>query len=156
MNQIERIKENLIKAINLAGKEIDSNMIEIIDAGCPHKIQSLPSRKMAIYAFFHKNECLKIGKVNSNSNARYNYQHYNPDSSKSNLAKSLLSDNNFLGNNTFNNIGNWIKENTRRINIIIPQNVGIFVLNFCEAFLQLNFKPKYEGFKSQRGLIYYV
>ena len=151
MKQVEKIKTNLMKALNLAGEEIESNHIEIIDVGCPHKIQSLPNGKMAIYAFFHKDECLKIGKVGSNSNARYNYQHYNPESSKSNLAKSLLSDNYFIKNNSFDNIGSWIKENTQRINIIIPKSVNIFVLNFCEAFLQLYFKPKYEGFKSQEG-----
>ena len=145
MNQIEEIMGNLVKAIDLAGDKIELNQIEIVDAGCPHKIQSLPSGKMAIYTFFHKGKCLKIGKVGSKSNARYTSQHYNPDSSNSNLSKKLLSDNNFRENNSFDNIGDWIKENTQRINIIIPENINVFVLNFMEAFLQLKLKPKYEG-----------
>jgi len=152
MNQIENVKGNLIKALYLSGVKIENNQIEIVDLGCPHETQILPHGKIALYAFFYKNECLKLGKVGSSSNSRFNSQHYNPNSSNSNLAKSLLSDNDFKENITIDNVGNWIKENTKRINIIMSKNVGVFVLNFCEAFLQLCFKPKYEGFKSQINL----
>ena len=48
-----------------------------------------------------------------------------------------------------NNIGYWIKENTKRVNILIDKNMGMFFLNFCEAYLQFYYKPKYEGFYNQ-------
>ena len=53
--------------INIGEKHID-----IEDLGCPHETTTLPKGKMAVYAFFYGNKCLKIGKVGSKSNARYN------------------------------------------------------------------------------------
>jgi len=104
---------------------------------------------MAVYSFFLGNDCLKIGKAGPNSNSRYNSQHYNPKDSKSNLANSILLDKNFPVKIKSEEIGNWIKNNTQRINILIDSKFGIYVLNFIEAYLQLVFKPKYEGFENQ-------
>jgi hypothetical protein len=93
---------------------------------------------------------LKIGKANSNSNIRFKNHHYNPKSSNSNLAKSILNDPdmNYLKLSE-PNIKEWIKTNTRRIDFILDEKLGFFVLNFIEAYLQLIYKPKYEGFKNQ-------
>jgi len=144
--------ENCINvAIKLAlGKYIAKGKIQIIDCGVPHSPTSLPEGKMAVYTFFYKNECLKIGKAGPNSNARYLSQHYNPKSSQSNLAKSLLADEKFPVK-TFNeeNIGDWIKQNIRRINILVDKDLNIYILNLIEAFAQLYFHPRYEGFDTQ-------
>ncbi len=48
------------------------------------------------------------------------------------------------------NISDWIKNNTRRIDIFIDSELRISVLNLLEAYLQCKFKPKYEGFESQK------
>ena len=144
-------KLNILAGLKLAGANIHEDQIEIVDWGCPHKTKILPNGKMAVYLFFLGNDCLKIGKVGPNSNARYNSQHYNPKDSKSNLANSILSDNSFPEKINDNEIGNWIKNNIQRINVLIDENVGIFALNFIEAYLQLVFKPKYEGFKTQNN-----
>jgi len=48
------------------------------------------------------------------------------------------------------NIKDWIKNNVVRIDIILDESLGIFVLNFLEAFMHCKLKPKYEGFDSQR------
>jgi hypothetical protein len=144
--------ENCIYAtIKLAlGSNIEKGKIQIMDCGVPHSPTSLPEGKMAVYTFFYKNECLKIGKAGPNSNARYLSQHYNPKSSQSNLAKSLLADEK-LPIKTFNeeNIGDWIKQNIRRINILVDKDLNIYILNLIEAFAQLYFHPRYEGFDTQ-------
>lgn len=106
---------------------------------------SLPANSAAVYIFKWNDNYLKVGKVNSNSNARYQSQHYNPDSSKSNLSKSLLSDTEFqtiLGNG---NVGEWLKANTTRFNIIIPSVLGKNFIHFAEAFFILKCNPIFEN-----------
>ena len=52
---------------------------------CNHEnIPKLEDNKMGIYIYILNNEFLKIGKAWTNSDARWMYQHYNFNSSKSN------------------------------------------------------------------------
>lgn len=144
--------DDLIKAINLTGHKFEKKDIEINDCGYRHtNIQKLKANEMAVYTFAKDELFLKVGKVYKNSNMRYCYQHYRPNSSNSNLAKSLLNDLDYFNNNlNENSISDWIKENTTRFNLIIDSRHGIFVLNFIESFLHLCLQPKYEGFKKNR------
>lgn len=145
------IKEKLLNIINLTGLNINNDQMEIIDLGIPHKPTGLPRGKMGIYAFSYNNRFLKIGKVGQNSNARFQSQHYKPNSSQSNLAKSILNDAMFDSENlNEDNVGDWIKNNVRRIDFVIDASLGIFVLNLIEAFLHCYFEPLYEGYKNQR------
>jgi hypothetical protein len=134
-------------AIN-AGFNGDANDIELLqwNLGIQNHIPlQLPADKAAVYIFKWNDTYLKVGKVNENSNARYQSQHYNPNSSNSNLSKSLLGDAEFqalLGNA---NVGNWIKENTIRFNILIPTNFGKNFVHFAEAFFILKCNPKFEN-----------
>ena len=151
-NTIHDLENCIYTTIKLAlGKYIAKGKIQIIDSGVPHIPTCLPEGKMAVYIFFYKNECLKIGKAGPNSNTRYLSQHYIPKSSQSNLAKSLLADDKFPVK-TLNeeNIGDWIKQNVRRINILVDKDLNIYILNLIEAFTQLYFHPKYEGFETQK------
>lgn len=67
------------------------------------------------------------------------------------MAKSILNDSDFDSFNlTEDTVGEWIKQNIRRIDFIIDASLDVFVLNLIEAFLHLQLKPKYEGVKSQR------
>jgi hypothetical protein len=110
-----------------------------------HKPKSLPINMAAIYIFKWNETYLKVGKVNAKSNARYQSQHYKPDSSKSNLSKSLLNDAEFqeLLGDAF--IGDWIKENIVRFNILIPTSFGKNFVHFAEAFFILKCNPKFEN-----------
>ena len=147
--QLSECIENASIAI---GRPIDINKINVIDRGQPHlPPRRLPKGKMAVYTFVYEGEILKIGKAGPNSNARYTSQHYNPKSAMSNLAKSILSDKEMLekGINE-ENVGEWIKQNCRRIDIEIDVDLGIFTLEFIEAVLHYKYTPKYEGFSSQR------
>ena len=151
-NILHDLESCIYSTIKLArGEYIAKGKVQIIDSGVPHSPTSLPEGKMAVYLFFYKNECLKIGKAGPNSNARYLSQHYSPKSSQSNLAKSLLEDVKFpVKNLNEENIGDWIKQNVRRINILLDKDLNIYILNLIEAFTQLYFHPKYEGFDTQK------
>ena len=148
---MKNIIRDFVRAAQLADTQISESQIYVQDLGCPHGPKGLPKGKMAIYVFQFKGHFLKIGKAGPNSDARFRSQPYNPNSSQSNLAKSILNDPEM---NHYNldteNIKNWIKNNIARVDIILDESLGIFVLNFLEAFLHCKLKPKYEGFGSQR------
>jgi len=150
MIKIEEIKK-FMEIAKYADVIISEDQLEIIDRGCPHSPSGLLNGKMGIYIFELNGVCLKIGKAGEKSNARFRSQHYSPKRSQSNLSKSILNDSN-MKNHGLNehNIGDWIKNNTRRIDIFIDSELGIPVLNLLEAYLQCKFRPKYEGFESQK------
>ena len=101
--------------------------------------------------FKYGDSFLKIGKASSRSNTRFRSQHYAPNRSQSNLAKSILNDPTMHKYNlNEEGVGIWIEQNVRRIDLLIDSSVGIFVLNLFEAFLHCKYIPKYEGFENQR------
>lgn len=127
---------SLVKAANNAGFKMNVNdlKIEILKAGMKTHIPTkLWDGYSAVYIFKYKTEYLKVGKVNPKSNPRYQYQHYNPKSNDSTLAKSMGKD------------GNWIKENISRVNILIPSQLGKKFVHFAEAFFILKCNPKFEN-----------
>ena len=108
--------------------------------------RSLKKGEMAVYTFFYGDQCLKVGQVGPNSNARYRYQHYGFNA-KSTLAKSLVNDKTLnLGLNE-TNVGEWIKNNCDRYDVIIkvPEKKSKLLLNLYEGALQYCLGPKYEG-----------
>ena len=51
---------------------------------------------------------------------------------------------------TEDNVGEWIKKNTRRIDVLIDASLGIFTLELIEAAFHYRYEPRYEGFSNQR------
>lgn len=151
-NEYEEIKNIFGQICTLLGKSIDTNKIKIVESNAPHKYQKLPENSMGIYMFKYKDKFLKIGKVNSKSNARFTSQHYNSTSTRSNLAKSILENTEFceMHSITKDNIKGWMLENLDRIDIILEDSLGVFVLNLLEACLHYQYKPIYEGYISQK------
>ncbi len=148
---MHEIKAELLNAIRSLKVKIDDEQIAILDRGIPHNLTKLKEDYMVVYTFAFQGRYLKIGKAGPKSLSRVNNHHYNPDSSESNLSKSILSDPDFQRFSlTKDNIKEWIQSNTLRIDIQIESGLGISVLNFIEACLHLKFQPKYEGFKKQR------
>ncbi len=155
INKIEKAMEYIDKVFSELGKEkieyINDNY-GIEDLGCPHSPKSLPKDCCAVYIFIYKDKILKIGKVNKNSNPRFRYQHYKPESAKSTLAKSICNDNNFFvkGINE-TNVKDWMLNNLQRINIIVKSDdKGVesndkAVISLIESMLHYMFRPKYEG-----------
>jgi len=137
----------------LAGVAMPDESIIIETSKAPHvPPTSLPSDKMAVYVFIWQGRCLKIGKVGPKSQARYTSQHYNPNSSKSNLAKSILNNKYDLGLPDLDaaTVGIWLKNQTDRIDFLLDQRLGIPILSLLEAFLQCRLRPAFEGFESQK------
>lgn len=133
--------------------EIPPDTIIIESLPKPHiPPKQLPDGKMAVYVFSTDIEILKVGKVNTGSEGRYLYHHYNPEAAGSTLAKSLMEDENIpsLFKQNKEAISDMIKEHTDRVNFLLDETLGPFVLNLFEAFIQCRLRPIYEGFKSQR------
>lgn len=146
MNLITEFDEIILETTKRLGNPINQVHYTIIDRRVPHQPDSLPPGKMGICTFWHDDIALKIGRVGPNSNSRFLSQHYNPNSSRSNLAKSILLDKsmNHLCLSEAN-IGDWIKRNCRRIDILLDKDLGTFTLERIKASLVNRYEPKYEG-----------
>ena len=137
----------------LAGQNLDASAIEVEVLKAPHRPPSrLPAGKMAVYLFSYGTSVLKIGKAGPNSGARYISQHYNAASAASTLAGSLLKDGDEIGITglTVKSAGEWIKNNTDRVNFLMKIECGVPTMTLLESFLQCKLKPRFEGFASQR------
>lgn len=156
ISDLQELSASLIasfyKVTELAGAQLENNVIEIRYWGMPHTVEPLEKNKMAVYVFVRNGECLKVGKVGPKSQARYVSHHYKPSSSKSNLAKSLLQNNSLpeFEGFTEESSAEWIKTNVERINFVLHKDAGIPILNLLESFLQCSLEPRFEGFKNQR------
>jgi len=139
--------EAFIIVAKLADEPISLDELEVEFLPAPHKQpSSLPIGKMAIYAFWSNDEWLKIGQAGPKSAARYTSQHYNPNSSMSNLAKSLANDlrmKDILGSDSQNS-GQWVRLSTCRANILMPSDRRQELLSLLEAFLHTRLRPRYE------------
>lgn len=152
MEALRRTVEGAIadfcEAAVLAGAKITPDVIRVEILERPHKAPSqLPRGKMAVYAFFQDGKALKVGKAGPNSHARYSYQHYNPRSAASTLAGSIYRDAAAvdLSDPDASEIGQWIRFNTDRVNLLLPADYGDATLSFLETFLHLRWQPLFEG-----------
>ena len=145
---IQQDVQNLVDAANNAGYMVNIGHLSLVtwNAGiATHNPTALPIGFSAVYIFEHPFEYLKIGKAcGDNANPRYQSQHYYKKASSS-LAKSLERDpiySPLIGGLT---LRDWIRTNTSRYNILIPNIYNKHFLNFAEAFFILKCNPKFEG-----------
>ena len=132
----------------LAGELVAPDEIAVEYLPAPHRPPvRLPGGTMAVYAFHDGAGWLKIGRVGPASAARYTSQHYNPDSSRSNLARSLRADPalSSVPEFSFAAPGDWIKAHTHRVNILLLSSRSGDLLVLLEAFLHARLRPRYEG-----------
>jgi hypothetical protein len=141
---IETALGDFIEVCKLAGAIVKSDDISAIFSPAPHAPTGLPKGMMAAYGFYHDKRWLKIGIVGPNSNARFRSQHYLPHSSKSNLAQSLLKDSSTSSFIEVHMVGEWIKANCHRMNILLRDSLDLSLLRLLEAFLHARLKPRYE------------
>lgn len=139
--------EDFRKVAELADAQFIADSITPEFLPRPHKAGGLPIGKMAVYAFFLNGQALKVGKVGANSDARYRSQHYNAKSAGSNLARSILAKPAGIGaaGVTHANVGDWIRQNTDRVNLLVPETLGDSMLSLLESFLHVRWKPIFEG-----------
>lgn len=130
--------EDFHRVAVLAGLNIPEKALTAEVVPAPHVPPSLRRGKMAVYVFFCRGECLKVGKAGPRSGARCTTQHYRPNSSRSNLAKSLLGARAEMGLPEFSTseVGAWIRENADRYNFLLDAECGIQALTLLEVFLQ--------------------
>lgn len=136
------------KVAALAGTEFIVDGIAVEIRLKPHRQPSgLPAGKLAVYTFFLNDQALKVGKVGLNSGARYTSQHYNPKSSRSNLARSILANPAKVGavDVDESSVGDWIRRHTDRVNLLASSRLGDPMLSLLESFLHVRWKPVFEG-----------
>jgi hypothetical protein len=146
--------EDFQKVAGLAGIKLEIEAIRIEQLTAPHEPpKSMPAGCYAVYIFLLEDQCLKVGKAGPKSSARYCSQHYNYASSNSNLSNSLFKSREkfSLQDLPESEIGSWIKNKTKRVNLIIDAKYGAPVLTLLEAFVQCRLSPYFEGFLSQRA-----
>ncbi len=145
--------DDYIHVAKLSGMSISKKDIIHQQLLAPHKPSNLPTGKQAVYIFsfpLPSALVLKIGKVGPNSNARFQSQHYNPKSSQSNLANSLLKNpavwkKQGIQSPNERNIQAWIKRYVDRDNFLIPSSKDKLLLSLFEIFLQCRLQPYFEG-----------
>jgi hypothetical protein len=144
---MESALEAFLTVAELAGEPVSPDELQVEYCAAPHKPPpSLPVGKMAVYAFWSNGEWLKIGQAGAKSAARYTSQHYNLNSSMSNLSKSLSNDVGMKEVFGFDsqNPGQWVRASACRVNILMPSNRRKELLSLLEAFLHARLKPRYE------------
>jgi hypothetical protein len=114
----------------------------------PHESpKTLPDGNIAVYAFFHNGQALKVGKAGPNSKARYTSQHYSTGAATSTLARSIVNNAAKIGISEVHEgiVAAWIRSNTDRVNLLLPSAVGDPMLSLLESFLHVRWKPIFEG-----------
>lgn len=95
------------------------------------------------------NRVLKVGKVGANSAPRFQYQHYSPRSSRSNLARSLIAERvlwPWLGVEHLDeaSVKPWMLRCLDREHVLIPpENAGLE--RDVERYFRGRFGPVFEG-----------
>jgi tartrate dehydratase beta subunit/fumarate hydratase class I family protein len=151
MNTVSELVSEAIsdfrKVIALACAEFPSEGIKVEILAKPHEAPTLPIGQVAVYAFFLDGQALKVGMAGPTTAARYKYQHYNPKSASSNLAKSILSNPAIVGADFIDpqSVGDWIKKRTDRVNLLLPITTSLLILKLLESFLHVRWNPTFEG-----------
>jgi hypothetical protein len=142
--------DDFIAVAALAGMPISTGYIRHESVPAPHKTPKFPKGTSAVYVFSLASDesvVLKVGKVGPKSGPRFVSQHYIPKSSRSNLAKSVLTQQSHwqkLGISIVEEaaIGEWIRANTTRDHFYLK---GSQLTHLLEAFLQCRLNPLFEG-----------
>ncbi len=144
---------DFVRVARIAGCRISEEEIDHQVLRAPHLQPSLRKGWQAVYVFSMPTsplQVLKVGKAGPNSNARFQFQHYNPQSAPSNLAKSLISQKDTwtqLGIQSLDegNVGQWIQQYVDRDNFFLKAGHGSLLLSLLEVFLQCRLQPIFEG-----------
>jgi hypothetical protein len=124
----------------------------------PHRPQALRPGHGAVYIFALADDTtseagpgrvLKVGRVGPNSNARFQFQHYSPNSARSSLAKSLIGYPvlwPWLGVDHIDpsNVRTWMLANLDRINIYVPAASAALIPQL-EMYIRARVGSVYEG-----------
>jgi hypothetical protein len=158
VEELDHLLTDFMEVARLSGFAISREEINSDFHSAPHiRPKKLPPLKQAVYGFILEGRCLKVGQAGPESPPRYISHHYNPRSSESNLAKSLIRSANRLHGEispevlqsikalTENDVGSWIQRRTAQFNILIGAQNKDYELSLLEAFVQCRLRPVFEG-----------
>lgn len=140
----EQIRDDFLRVrstgINMRREHIFIQVLEM-----PHESTPLPPGKTAVFVFSDTDRVLKVSMAGPNSNARYQSQHYGVRRAPSTLAKSLLNDRDAVRRHRLNedNVGDWIKRHTDRVNFILGEDFYPPTLNELKDFVLHRLNPVY-------------
>jgi hypothetical protein len=153
-------------ALAQSGLGLLHSQIEYAAQPAPHRPHSLPGGKCAVYVFSLSqawgsgcpagpDRVLKVGKAGPNSNARFQSQHYNPNSAASSLAGSLSRCKilwPYLGITRLapEDVGEWIRKHVDRQNFYLDA-ADQPLLRLFETYLSGTLGSAFEGGES-RGI----
>ena len=156
--RLAKLSKDFLEVAMLRGMALSPSQISSEALPAPHiRPTSLPPGKKAVYGFVAGDTCLKVGKAGPKSSSRFTSHHYNPRSSRSNLAKSILAGKETLkalldpgtraviDSLSEDTVGNWVQRNTTRLHFFIDGNQEECVLALLEAFVQCRLRPVFEG-----------
>jgi len=133
--------------------------VRVENLGRPHRPVALPSGWQGVYCFRYGDIWLKAGKAGPNSGARWVSQHYKPGRAQSTLALSLVKYGHFATSEhpslpqlqrqlrlvSPDDIGEWIKRHTERVNLLIRAEMGTGGLTQLEGIAHRLLNPVFEG-----------
>ena len=146
-NHLKTLLNGFVQAAQIGNYEVSREDLILQFFPAPHKPERLLKEKRAVYGFGVNDHWLKVGKAGENSNPRFQSQHYNPRSANSNLASSILKDGGspIVPALSENDVGEWIKKNCYRFNVLFGAHHTDEFATFMEAFFIFCLKPRYEG-----------
>ena len=143
---------NFCAIITSLGYNLPVEAIQVETLNAPHNRPRLTKGKMAVYMFFYKGKCLKVGVAGAKSKNRYTYQHYRFNGANSSLTKRIWQDKSFKQFVHSDSVGKWIMQNTCRINLLMSDKIPIAVLALLECYFIQLLKPKYKESESKKVL----
>lgn len=154
------LAQDFRNAAGSAGLRIATAVIEHELQPAGSRLPRFPAGKCAVYIFSlsaaygarstaGQHRVLKVGRVGPNSGPRFTYQHYSPQSARSNLANSLVVCRvvwPYLGIESLvsDAAGDWIRQNTDRDHFFVGSEFAD-ELQYLEAYLRARLGPVFEG-----------
>lgn len=145
--QMAEALADFVEVAQLAGATLKLGDLHVEYCPAPHRTPTrLPPGMMALYAFHGAGGWLKVGIAGQQSQARFTSQHYNAGSAPSTLAASLCKDSTVSALPEWDPqcVGDWIRGNCHRVNVLVPASLGRPLLALLEAFLHVRLQPRYE------------
>lgn len=160
MGTIDLVVRAFQEWANEAGIDDSLSRVQVEDLGVPHRPTALPAGRQGVYTFQLQSVWLKAGKAGPKSGARWQSQHYKATRSMSNLSWSLLE---YAHRSTVDipglpttlrdqlrvvdpdQMGDWIKRHTRRVNLLVSASLDGVVLTQLEYIAHVQLRPAFEG-----------
>jgi len=150
---VDKIKSSISDFIITNHQKLDIDSIDtpkflsLAPGSHPNRKKEIIDGNGYVYFYIHNGKALKVGKAGPKSHARILNHHYHPNSSSSNLAKSLLDDPDL--NISDKLVTEWISDNTTKVLLQVSwdkmedEHMHMY-LGLLESWFIMLLRPKYE------------